>query len=157
MCGIALLAVSALGQAEEQPQIKRVPAVNGAYVFKPVSITPSPDGEGYNGRFLFINKGASPLMVSGFHKPEKGKLEPRFIRYQTLNGGVWKDLEIGYCGTGAEEFPMKPQESYEFHADLYSFDEQDAPLTGRIGFDVYSCLPHPFTGLQILAAAAGPG
>jgi hypothetical protein len=156
MCGIALLAVSALGQAEEQPQIKRVPAVNGTYVFKPVSITPSPDGEGYNGRFLFINKGASPLMVSGFHKPEKGKLEPRFIRYQTLNGGVWKDLEIGYCGTGAEEFPMKPQESYEFHADLYSFDEQDAPLTGRIGFDVYSCLPHPFTGLRILAAAAGP-
>ncbi len=138
MCAIALLAVPALGQAEEEPQVKRAPAVNGSYVFKPVAITPSPDGEGYNGIFLFIYRGASPLMVSGFEKPANGKFEPRFIRYQTLNGGVWNDLEIGYCGTGVERFPMKPLVSYEFHADLYPFDEQDAPLTGRIGFDVYA-------------------
>jgi len=138
MCAIALLAVSALGQAEEQPQIKRVPAVNSTYVFKPVAVTPSPDGEGYDGRFLFNYKGASPLMVSGFDKPVKRKYEPYFIRYQTLNGGVWNDLEIGYCGTGAKEFPMKPLASYEFHVGLYPFDEQDAPLTGRIGFDVFA-------------------
>lgn len=76
-------------------------------------------------------------MVNGFDEPENGKFEPRFIRYQTLNGGVWNDLEIGYCGTGAEEFPMKPLKSYEFHASLYPFDEQETPLTGRVGFDVY--------------------
>ncbi len=138
MYAIALLAASALGQAEEQPQIKRVTAGNNTYVFKPAAITPSPEGEGYNGRFLFINTGGSSLMVNGFDKPENGKFEPRFIRYQTLNGGVWKDLEIGYCGTGAEEFPIKPLKSYEFYASLYPFDEQEEPLTGRIGFDVYA-------------------
>ena len=77
-------------------------------------------------------------MVSGFDKPVKGKFEPRFIRYQTLNGGVWNDLEIGYCGTGAEDFPIKPLASYEFHVGLFPFHEQDAPLTGRIGFDVFA-------------------
>ncbi len=137
MCAMALFALSALGQAEDQPEIKQVPAANETYVFKPIAITPTPDGQGYTGRFLFIYKGASPLMVSGFDKPIKGKFEPRFIRYQTLKGDVWNDLEIGYCGTGAEDFPMKPLASYEFHADLYPFDEQKAPLTGRIGFNVY--------------------
>lgn len=136
MCAIVFLAVSALGQEEEQPQIKRVQAVNSTYVFKPAAITPSPDGKGYNGRFLFINRRKSHLNVNGFDKPEKGKFEPRFIRYQTLNSGVWKELEIGYCGPG-EEFPMRPLKSYEFYADLYPFDQQEAPLTGRIGFDVY--------------------
>jgi hypothetical protein len=136
ICIFAFQAVAVIGQAEEPPEIKRAPAVNETYVFKPVAITPSPDGEGYLGRFQFINKGVSPLMVNGFHKPARGKFEPRFIRYQTLTGGKWNDLEMGYCSTGAQEFPMKPLASYEFHADLYAFDEQDTPLTGRIGFDV---------------------
>jgi hypothetical protein len=133
---IVLLALSALGRAEEQPQVKRVPAVNSTYVFKPAAITPSPDGEGYNGRFLFINKGGSPLMVNGFDEPENGKFEPRFVRYQILNNDVWKEVKVGYCGTGAKDFAMKTNESYEFLIYLDTFVEQDAPLTGRIGFDV---------------------
>ena len=128
--------MAALGHAEEQPQIHRITIENSKYVFKPIAITPSPNGEDYHGRFLFINKGPSPVRVDGFDKPIHGKFVPRFVRYQTLEAGVWKEIKIGYCATGQVDFAMKPAVSYEYHVYLYPFHEQDAPLTGRIGFDV---------------------
>lgn len=138
ICAIALFAVSAPGQAEDQPQIHRIAIANSTYVFKPIAITPGPDGNDYNGRFIFINKGPSPVRVNGFDKPIHGKFVPRFVRYQTLEAGVWKEIEIGYCATGQQDFAMKPAVSYEYHVSLYPFHEQDAPLTGRIGFDVFA-------------------
>ena len=133
---ILLFAIYSLGQAEEQSQISRVPAGNRTYVFRPIAITPFPYGEFYAGRFLFINKEPSPVMVSGFGKPIHGKFEPRFVRYQIFENGMWKEIHIGYCATGAMDFSMKPGGSYDFHTFLNSFAERDSPLTGRIGFDV---------------------
>ena len=83
MCVIALFAMAALGHAEENPQIHRIAIENSKYVFKPIAITPSPNGEDYDGRFLFINKEPSPVMVSGFDKPIHGKFQPRFVRYHS--------------------------------------------------------------------------
>jgi len=105
-------------------------------VFKPISITPSADGEDYEGRFLFINKGPSPVEVYGFDKPVHGKFELRFVRHQILHKGEWEEIKIGYCGTGAMTFPMQPGKSYEFREFLSDFTEQDTPLTARIRFDV---------------------
>jgi|GEM_PF-1808131 len=137
MYAVAFLALQVIAPAEEQPpQAEPIVRENSAYVFKPIAITPSPSGDGYNGRFLFVNQGPSAVMVSGFDKPRGGKFELRFVRYQRLENGVWKDVEVGYCGTGAEDFAMKPGKPYEFHAYLDTFPEQDAPLTARIGFDV---------------------
>ena len=136
MCGIAIFAMAALGHAEEEPQIHRIAIENSKYVFKPIAITPSPNGKDYDGRFLFINKEPPPVMVSGFDKPIHGKFQPRFVRYQFLEDGEWTEYPIGYCGTGTEDFPMKPGQSYEFHDCLSVFREQATPLTGRIGFDV---------------------
>lgn len=131
-----LLAMSTSGIAGEETEISMVQADENSYVFKPVAVNPSPYGEFFHGRFLFINKGTSPVMVSGFDEPVEGKFEPRFLRYQILKEGVWKTLPIGYCGTGAMDFAIKPGQEYEFHDLLTSFPEQDTPLTGRIGFDV---------------------
>lgn len=120
-----------------EPQVTIEQGVD--YVFKPIAITPSPNGENYLGRFLFVNKGSSPMMVNGFGKPIHREFEPSFIKHQKLQDGVWKDIRVGYCGLG-EEFAMKPGKPYEFHAGLWAFHEQGTPLTGRIGFDVSSGL-----------------
>lgn len=138
ICAISILAISSPVQAEEQRQDQKPKVKAGKnYVFKPIEITPSPYGEDhYGGRFLFINKGPTPLMVSGFDKPTDGKFVPRFVKFETLLDGAWKKIEVGYCGTGAQSFAMKPDQSYEFAVDLEDFEEQQTPLTGRIGFDV---------------------
>jgi hypothetical protein len=133
---IMLFAISTNGIAGEETDISMVQADESSYVFKPVAVSPSPYGEFYHGRFLFINKGKLPVRVSGFDEPVEGKFEPRFLRYQILKEGVWEALPIGYCATGAMDFAIKPGQEYEFHDLLTSFPEQDTPLTGRIGFDV---------------------
>lgn len=120
--------------AQDPPDaVKKV----GSYVFKAIEIKPSPNGDDYTGRFQFINKEASPVMISGFDEPFDGKFEPRFVEFQVLKDGRWEKIPVGYCGTGAEEFAMQPGKEYEFIAGLWSFNEQDAPLTGRIGVDDY--------------------
>ncbi len=129
---MALFATPAIGHADEEPE--RQVASSSNYEFSPIAVTPSPYGEYYHGRFLFINKTPSPVMVSGFDKPVDGKFAPRFVRYQILEDGKWKEIQLGYCGTGAQSFAMKPGNSYEFHDTLSYYPEQDTPLTGRIGF-----------------------
>lgn len=131
-----LLALSAIEVAGEETEVSIVPADENSYVFKPVAINPSPYGEFYHGRFLFINKGTLPVKVSGFDEPFEGKFQPRFLRYQILKEGAWEEIRIGYCGTGAMDFAMKPGQEYEFHDLMDSFPERNTPLTGRIGFDV---------------------
>lgn len=123
--------------AQDQPEepaaaVKKV----GNYVFKPIEIKPSPHG-GYKGRFLFINKESSAVKIHGFDEPLDGKFVPRFLQFQVLKEGKWEEIQVGYCGTGAQDFAMQPGKEYEFIAGLDSFDEQDAPLTGKIGAGDY--------------------
>lgn len=117
--------------AQEQPP---TPPKESEYVFKPIEIKPAPGGRNYKGRFLFINKSAKPVMVSGFDEPINGKFEPRFERYQILKDGKWTELFMGYCGTGAMDFAMKPGKEYQFFPSLWGFKAQDTPLTCKVGF-----------------------
>lgn len=124
--------------AQDQPEpandaVKKV----GKYVFKPIEIKPSPHHFYYEGRFLFINRESSPVMIFGFDKPLDGKFVPRFIEFQTLKDGKWEKLPSGFCGTGAQDFALRPGKEYEVITGLASFQEQDAPLTGKIGVDGY--------------------
>lgn len=119
--------------AQDQPPS---PPTETKYVFKAIEIKPAPDGEDYQGRFLFINKSANPVMISGFDEPINGKFQPRFERFKILKDEKWTELEVGYCGTGAEEFAMKPGKDYQFFPSL-SFDEQETPLTCKVGLGEY--------------------
>jgi hypothetical protein len=129
--------------AEDKPE-ESAKAVKkfGNYVFKPIEIKPSPHFFYYEGRFLFINKESSPVMIYGFDEPLGGKFEPRFLEFQILKDGKWEKLPSGYCGTGAQDFPMLPGKEYEFVTSLVNFKEQDTPLTGKIG--VNGCWSEPF-------------
>lgn len=124
--------------AEDKPEApaKAVKKV-GSYVFKPIEIKPSPHDFYYEGRFRFINKESSPVMIFGFEAQLGGKFEPRFLEFQILKNGKWEKLPTGYCGTGAQDYPMLPGKEYEYVTSLVSFKEQDAPLTGKIGVSGY--------------------
>lgn len=127
-------ALPALGQ--DQPKSPNAAVEKaGNYVFKPVEIKPSPDGENYEGRFLFINKDSSPVKVFGSDEPIGEKFEPNYPSFQILKDGKWTKLEVGYCGTGAQQFAMKPGKEYQFYLGLWIYEEQDAPLTCKVGLE----------------------
>lgn len=131
------------GKDKHQPEKESIPVgvqepaeatpIAADYVFKPIEIKSAPGGEGYEGRFLFINKSKKPVMISGFDEPLDGKFLPRFERYQILKDGKWTELEVGYCGTGAEDFAMTSDKEYQFFPGLWRFDVQDTPLTCKVG------------------------
>jgi hypothetical protein len=134
----AILAGAVPAVAQNQPEepaaaVKKV----GNYVFKPIEIRPSPNGATYEGRFLFINKESSPVEIFGFDEPLDGKFEPQYPAFRVLKDGEWKEFHFGHCGTGAQQFAMQPGKEYEFITGLWGFDEQDAPLTGKIGVTDY--------------------
>jgi hypothetical protein len=116
--------------AQQQPP---APPKATDYVFKAIEIKPAPGGENYQGRFLFINKSAEPVTISGEDEPIDGKFQPMYESYQILKDGKWTELGVGYCTTGQEDFPMKPGKEYQFLPSLSRFEEQDTPLTCKVG------------------------
>lgn len=102
------------------------------YTFKPIKVVPSPDDGVYVGHFTFINRSSKAVEVFGFDEPEHGKFIPRFVEFQTLVKGSWKKVPVGYCGTGAQVFAMKPLEPCEFIVYLTSLEEQKTPMNARI-------------------------
>ena len=138
---ILLLSATAAVLAEARGQDKQEttaqteapsPARPSDYIFKAIKIEPSAvDGE-YTGHFRFVNRLSKPVRVSGFGEPYHGRFTPRFVGFEVLLDGAWKDQKIGYCGTGAQDFTMKPKVPYEFICGLWAFEEQEAPLTARI-------------------------
>ena len=137
-CAVAVFLAAVHTVAGDQPETPVEAAKKvGSHTFKPIEIKPSPHGFYYEGRFLFINKESSPVMIFGFDEPIGGKFEPRFVEFQILRNGMWQKLPTGYCGTGAQDFPMLPGKEYEFATSLVNFMEQDAPLTGKIGLSGY--------------------
>ena len=38
--------------------------------------------------------------------------------------GEWKDVPVGYCGTGAKEYPIQPNQDYTFLIPLWPFAEK---------------------------------
>jgi hypothetical protein len=133
---VILGAVPAFAQEQKETPVEAVKKI-GSYVFKPIEIKPSFNDSGYDGKFLFINKELSPVMIFGSDEPLGRKFEPMYLEFQTLKDGRWKELQVGYCGTGAQQFAMQPGKEYVFEVSLDYFDEQDAPLTGKIGLDGY--------------------
>lgn len=124
-----MLAIALPMAAQDQPE---TPPKVPEYAFKPIEIKPSPSDGIYEGRFLFINNTAAPVMVPAFDEPVGGRLEPQFLRYQVQEGGTWSELEVGYCGL-PDEIPMEPHKAYEFVVSLSRFDESETPVTGKLG------------------------
>jgi hypothetical protein len=130
---VALLGMAGCGTGQDQPQQEIVTQQNsGRIIFKPIEISPSPNGNDYNGRFQFVNNEPKSVRVSGFGEPKHGRFEPANIKYQVLKGGMWVDIRTTSSGLFLE-YDMKPDEPYEFIVELDCFDEQDTPLTARIG------------------------
>jgi hypothetical protein len=127
--GATLLATALPISAEDQPE---TPAKVPKYAFKPIEIKPSPEDGVYEGRFLFINNTAAPVMVPSFDEPVGGRVTPQFLRFQMEKKEGWEELEVGYCGLG-DEIPMAPHKAYEFVVSLSRFDESETPVTGKLG------------------------
>ncbi len=128
--------------AEDQEQPETAPPVRPSdYVFKTIKIEPSPDDGDYVGHFQFINRQTKDVRIFGEGEPIHGKFRPMYVGFETLVDGAWKEIQVGYCGTGAQNFAMKSKEPYEFICGLWAFEEQEAPLTARIKLDGFVSEP----------------
>jgi hypothetical protein len=145
--GFSILAAIASTSAAEVPETKNetkadVTIPRSAYVFKPLKILPSAVDGTYVGHFSFVNKGPKPVKVFGADEPDRGRFMPDFVKFEILADGLWKPVPILYCGTGAQQFAMKPKVAYEFVCDLSRLPEQEGPLTARI--DASGFVSEPF-------------
>ena len=70
------------------------------------------------GVFRFRYHGPGPVEFFGFGNPQDGKFDSRFTGYRVHDTGGWRELDIGYCGTGAATFPLLPDTDYELEISL---------------------------------------
>lgn len=132
---INVFAVLVLASGTSCPLGKEpVPASPGHVELGVLDIRPSFDGESYEGRFRFVNHGTQPLKISGNWKPVNGKFWPTNIQYQILRNGQWEMVRTTSHGL-LHPREMLPKTPYEYIVDLGAFDEQDTPLTCRIGVE----------------------
>ncbi len=111
------------------------------YLFKPLNIKNAPQGNEYDGEFLFINRSSDRIYLNGFGEPVGEFFHPRFVGFEVRRDNRWIKLDVGYCGTGAQKYPIEPNTEYVFDISLWPFDEQDQPVTGRVGVDNFVSEP----------------
>jgi hypothetical protein len=63
--------------------------------------------------FVIENKSDSTYYVVTYHKSAGDIISPLYIFSEKVNG-KWQNLFIGWCGTGAETFDIKPGETLHF-------------------------------------------
>lgn len=127
--------------ADEQQQGKHI--VPAKVEVRAKEILPSHDGEGYEGRFLFIHHGMEPLRIDCEEKPVGRRFLPNNVQFQVLKSGVWTQVETtghGWCS----EFDIPSGVPCELDVDLSPFKEEDKPLTGRVIFNWDKYPSEPF-------------
>jgi len=103
-----------------------------------------PKEGGTRGVFTFTNTTGRPLKVYGFDSPDDGEMQIRFTQYQYFAPEGWKDLRIGYCGTGTESYDVAPGRTIRVTEWLDMFRHLRAPSQasmGRISLPAYPFEP----------------
>ncbi|HXF10279.1 MAG TPA: hypothetical protein VN625_05800 [Desulfuromonadaceae bacterium] len=70
------------------------------------------------GVFQFRYHGPGPADFFGFGSPIDGKFGSRFTGYRVHDANGWRELGLGYCGTGAAAYPLLPDTDYELEISL---------------------------------------
>lgn len=79
---------------------------------------------GAMGRFAFRHQESQPIQLYGFGFTGTNMFRVRFEEFQREDDGKWSKVEVGYCGTGAQLYPIQPNKDYVFLVPLWPFLEK---------------------------------
>jgi hypothetical protein len=133
LCGIAALWLCSCSKARE-PTVSETPEditasrTEAAYVFELTSVVPD-ENHKVMGQFRFRHNRKEPMQLHGFwFVDDKGNqtdnsnvFRVRFETFKRKESGQWVDVPAGYCGTGAREYPIQPNQDYTFLIPLWPF------------------------------------
>ena len=89
------------------------------------------------GRFAFRHRQSKPIQLYGFGFTGTNVFETRFEKFQREDDGKWSKLDVGYCGTAAQFYPIEPNKDYVFLVPLWPFAEKGQKgLVGVLGTNV---------------------
>ncbi len=91
--------------------------------FALISIDADED-HGAMGRFTFQHHEAHAIDLYGFGFSGTNTFRVRFEGFQRETDGKWSEVQVGYCGTGAELYPIEPHREYVFLVPLWPFLEE---------------------------------
>jgi hypothetical protein len=117
-------------QAEQAVDWSQVGSATKKYTFVLDDVRYDPDHK-VMGHFVFSHHFATPLRLYGFGFPQPSQLRVRFESFRREEGGQWADVPVGYCGTGAETYELKPGTEYVLLVPLWPFVEKGAK--GQVG------------------------
>ena len=120
----------ATAQAEQGVDWSQVGSLTKKYTFVLDDVRYDPDHH-VMGYFVFKHHFATPLRLYGFGFDQPGRLRVRFEMFRREEGGQWADVPVGYCGTGAETYELKPGTEYVLLVPLWPFVEKGAK--GQVG------------------------
>jgi hypothetical protein len=83
------------------------------------------------GHFTFSHHFTTPLRLYGFGFPQSSQFQTRFEEFRREESGRWADVPVGYCGTGAETYELKPGTEYVLLIPLWPF--VDKGNKGQVG------------------------
>lgn len=132
LCGIGALLLCSCSK-EPSPANTETTAESGtsSYVLVLKSVVPDENHKAM-GRFHFRHSQPKAISLHGFgFEDERGNrtenshvFRVRFETFKRRELRKWIDVLVGYCGTGAQEYPLEPNQDYTFLIPLWPFVEQ---------------------------------
>ena len=136
ICGVGFLLLCSCSKATERskPTMLKQTASSEetqTYSFKLTSVVPDKNHKAM-GKFNFRHIQSKPIRVHGFWFADvKGNptesstaFRVRFETFKRKESGTWVDVPVGYCGTGAQEYQIQPNQDYTFLIPLWPFVER---------------------------------
>ena len=118
------------------------------YDFKFMKAGP-PNGEGYRmGYFKFRWKETKPIHLWGFGFGKDGLFSVRFAAFSKKSRNGWKEIEYGYCGTGAEMYPLEPDKDHVLLIPLEPHSEAAEQWVVKLNGENISVISEPFIVAQ---------
>ena len=118
ICMVSLAIACAAWAGSNETAVPKVQSV-----FRLVSVEADAN-HGAMGRFAFRHHELRPIQLFGFGFTATNTFRVRFEEFQREEDGKWNKVEVGYCGTGAQLYPIEPNKDYTFLVPLWPYLEK---------------------------------
>ena len=96
------------------------------------------------GYFKFRWNGTHPVRLWGFGFEKDGSFRVRFEEFSKMAVGQWKEVAVGYCGTGAEMFTLEPNKDYVLRVPLWPYQKDGEEGVIKLSGEEISLVSAPF-------------
>jgi hypothetical protein len=101
------------------------------------------------GYFKFRWNGAKAIRLWGFGFEKDGSFRVRFEQFSKKTKGLWEEVTVGYCGTGAEMFTLEPNRDYVLQIPLWPYKKDDDEGVVKLGGEKISVISEAFKVSEI--------